>query len=1622
MRAFCTLLLLFALLLSTGPQQASAQDGFDAGWFSARTPYLKVGVVEDGIYYLTGAAVQAAGLDLAALATDRVTLLENGRPVPLLVLGGAGATLAPTDTLVFVGRRHTGRDEAWAYDTPLSQSSPYYSLFSDTTYYWLYAGDAPGPRYAPLPDAAPGTPTRATLRDTVHVENDTQQYDGDSDDSGNPLYTRGEGRFGHRFFLTAAGTQEATFLLKLPHFVRDDSVFARSRLSAGSSAIETSTRHLVTLLAEQYVGGALQFAPHDVADWSGYAFADVQARLAASDVVASGDFRVRLRHDNTFGGNPNIVFVDYFDVAYTRRLQATGGQDQFAVGSGEARLALAGYGTGDAFALAPALGAYRQGAARADSFFVGARFGAATRVFTSRRDALRAPARVARYAAPALASTPGADYLIVTTPLLRPSAEALAAEKQAGGLTTLIVEQQDVFAQFGYGQPSPLAIRRLVHQSQAWTRAPRFALFWGDALTLARTRPLQPWEAITFGNAASDGWYAMQYGGPSDWSEVVAVGRLPIRTNDDGMRYVGKLRAYAAAPPGAWQVNGLHASGGFAASEVATLESYVRAWAAQAAAPPVALDTTVLVKRTLNTVDNLYREQITEEMRQGLAWYAFFGHSGTQFTEILLDAPSVIRNAPRLPAIFTFGCRTGAFTIGSPTENSLSFAELFVVSSEHGAIAHWGSSENTTIGSAGFLGRELHRLVFDDTVRVLGLATQEAKRRLAVLATGGGSNVKNLLEYSLIGDPAVRLRLAARPNLHVEAADIRFSSDDPVVADSLLDVRVTVRSWGLVPSDSVDVALYRTAPGAAPLALRRRVAPFADSLALVFTVKLDDASAGENAFEVAVDEGNRFDEEDETDNRARRLLPILSGEIALVAPGDYAFAASGATLRLTRSSLARDTVAVTFEVDTTAAFASPARQRFETQAVTFAQWTPPGLAPGQPYFWRARIEGAGAPWTASAFTPGADTTGWAQSGALLTSARADAIAYRDGGWFFKPVQRHVQLTAERGSGLFRGLMSVDDRSYNVLTLGWAFVVMDGVTGAVKAAVAAPTYKMSADLTARFGTEAVARARLDSLVQTLETGDVVLGRSRFLGNSSGPTITDDVKGYVRALGSVAVDTIDYRFLWQMMARVGYPDQRREWVVAPGGTNEFVTDSVMTFRASEGRLTSLPIGPAQAWQSARADVALDGETAAWLEVWNADATALLAEADANGAARLSEVSPGEHPRLRLIYHVADTHPYRPGVDDAGRAPARVPTRWQVAFTPVADLLLDGAVFAAPTAVQEGEAFTATVPVRNLGTAPAPGAVVQFTLIDAQNRETEVGADTLGTIAAGATAPATITFGTTGLVGRNSLRVRVEQPAPEPVTFNNFYRHTFSVGEDATPPTYTITIDGEAFPNDPSPVTQVQNPAFPFVAARPTIEITIEDENTFRPLGDSTVVELSLNGRPISLRDPAVQFEPAAAGQKTARLVFTPDLTGRDTTYTLVLRAFDATGNEAAGSPYQVHFRVQNTLEVESVLPYPNPMVGATTFAFRVKGADAGGIRECRLRIYTLTGQPVREFDLVENPALLDAGALRVGWNKLRWDGTDADGDRLATGVYLYRVFIRGEGGRLGSSDVERLAIIR
>lgn len=202
---------------------------------------------------------------------------------------------------------------------------------------------------------------------------------------------------------------------------------------------------------------------------------------------------------------------------------------------------------------------------------------------------------------------------------------------------------------------------------------------------------------------------------------------------------------------------------------------------------------------------------------------------------------------------------------------------------------------------------------------------------------------------------------------------------------------------------------------------------------------------------------------------------------------------------------------------------------------------------------------------------------------------------------------------------------------------------------------------------------------------------------------------------------------------------------------------------------------------------------------------------------------------------------------------------------------------------------------------------------------------------------------------------------------------------------------------------------------VGANPVLVVNLEDQSGINTAGSSVGHELLALLRRTDAAAPERTFlmneyYESAVNDFTRGTVRFPLQDLEDGTYELTVRAWDVFNNPGES---MIRFDVVSGAElaVRNVYNYPNPMSGHTRFIFEHN--QAGSSLDVLIRIFTLAGRPVaqlRERNLTPNGSLV----------AVDWDGRDADGNRLASGTYLYHVRI--QSGDAVHETVESLSIIR
>jgi hypothetical protein len=129
-----------------------------------------------------------------------------------------------------------------------------------------------------------------------------------------------------------------------------------------------------------------------------------------------------------------------------------------------------------------------------------------------------------------------------------------------------------------------------------------------------------------------------------------------------------------------------------------------------------------------------------------------------------------------------------------------------------------------------------------------------------------------------------------------------------------------------------------------------------------------------------------------------------------------------------------------------------------------------------------------------------------------------------------------------------------------------------------------------------------------------------------------------------------------------------------------------------------------------------------------------------------------------------------------------------------------------------------------------------------------------------------------------------------------------------------------------------------------------------------------------------------------------------------HTLTIKAWDVANNSGEAT---LDFRIINNqnFSLEHVLNYPNPFTSRTNFWFEHN--RAGEELMVQVQIYTITGKLLKTI----RKAIFSQGNRS---SDVEWDARDEYGDKLARGVYFYRLRVQTSDGK-AAEKLEKLFIL-
>jgi hypothetical protein len=1623
---------------------------FTNHWLESSQRYYKITTAEDGIYRLSYEDLSSAGIAINTLNPRNIQIFHRGEEQAIYVRGQNTGVFGVDDYIDFYGRRNDGALDSGLYVTPEAHTNGYHSLFSDSTAYFLtWSLSQPGKRISTFyENNILNLPAEDyELKEIVETFDDEYSIGlhyplGQARaESYLSAFDHGEGWTGMRIRqgqfkdVQFQGMSQAVFSGPKP--ILEILLAGRNNLNHNVSievgADQASLRTVRTLDFKHHNDTLLV----DTLEWSDIGPDEMVCRVRVNDLGKADQVSVtyakitfasgfdqessRQMFYHISGSNTNRSYLEFENVPLGSRLFDVSDE----INPVEISYNVVGFG----------INAMIDNNANGRKLLLTSQLIPHTGLKPMNMRNIH----------------PSADFVIITNEYLRQPAGnyedpvqsygAYRASEAGGGFDTLIINMDELYDMFSYGDKTPLAIHEFCSYMSG-IGAPKYFFIIGKGLTPNYNSFRKDFATQTVKNLVpaagypgSDILYTSGLNG-STHEPGVPIGRIAAKTPGEVIAYFEKVKEKESlSQQELWQKELVHLSGGGDARQQSLFKSYVNDFRQLAEDVFLGGQVSTISKQTTGTTELI---NISEQVNAGKMLITFFGHSGSEITDLDIgnvSNPSYgYNNKGKYPFMLVNGCVAGDMYNSSAG----GFGEDWINTPEKGAvgfIAHAGAGISTLLKRYSDL---FYEVAFSDTLFIgksIGEIQKEAGRRY-LANYEGERNIAQVQQMALQGDPGLIFFGAEKPDFSVKLEDVFAEpvADQTINVFSDFKLGIIVKNFGISHTDSLQIAISRTMGDGTIL---QNDTLLVKSVLYMDTIYYDVLargipSAGNNFFDIHIDPLDQVDELDKLNNSAVFTQPVLGDLTKNVVPYNYAIINE---TEITLIAQALDVLGGSrdfrFELDTTAAFDSPYRQSSTVADQVIARWNVNLFEnlPGKDtltFYWRTQYEDQPVDslkiWNESSFTYiNSGVSGWAMNHfAQFRGNALEQVVLNDKTrtWEFEQFETgvqmrtfgdahpdydhtNVQLIIEGTEYIFPTKLCTDN-SMNFVAFDKSSTIPYLVLGRPNVLDRKSCGRLPQIVNNMLNVEIETSLLIEDYVNSAGDGDFVLAFS--IGNvtyESWPPTT------LAKLEEIGVDVAKMQVLAAgepviVFGRKGMAPGEAAIITAdysspePASEQEISLDRVINGQSYQGTITSPRIGPASGWGAFRQSTALSEMPPT--DVWafniygidNSNKEALLVENTQLVYLDIEEINADTYPFLRVEMLLSDQQNLTPPQLQ----------KWFVIYDGVPEGILTYKKGQATDVIEkdEGEVHLATFAFENVSKlAFADSIAVEYGLFNIDLRKAFIDTMNIEAPAAGSSAEFEVLIETNGKVGENDLHVFANPYLLAEQDYNNNSLHFptyINVAGDNTNPILEVTVDGEFIMDGD------------IVAPSPLIVLRLKDENKILLKEDTMGVNLYLNRQcenctsvRVSFSSPNVIWTPAS-DDEDFKVEYQPDNL-EDGIYTLKAEASDASGNASGTEPYSVNFEIVNESQITNFFPYPNPFSTRTHFVFTLTGSEIPD--DIIIQIMTVNGTVVREITMDE------VGPIKIGHNKTAyaWDGRDEYGDQLANGVYLYQVKIYTNG---------------
>ncbi|MBU2018285.1 MAG: hypothetical protein KJ941_01455, partial [Bacteroidetes bacterium] len=1156
----------------------------------------------------------------------------------------------------------------------------------------------------------------------------------------------------------------------------------------------------------------------------------------------------------------------------------------------------------------------------------------------------------------------------------------------------------------------------------------------------------------------------------------IPTGRISVNTNEQLLSYLDKIKAFdAQQDPNSiydfqnkdWQKQVLHFGGGTDQLQQTVFQAYLDQMENIIEDSLFAGNVTKLYKKSSDPFDPSQFNEITERLSKGVSLINFFGHANpaTNGFEINIENPANWNNQGKYPLVIANTCLNGNI-FHRETPNDFSTSERFVRAENSGAIAFistvfLGFSSTLSNYTRG-LYTEMSRSAYGQT---LG---NQIKRNLTVLQNFNSGDYlleSNALQMSLNGDPMIRINWHARPEIDVTENRLTFLPEKIDLTTDSIIVQLDIRNLGKSITDTFNVEIRRNFPQSNVDSIYFvRIPKLNYSHLLEFKMPIQpNIGIGVNQITLTLDLPSFYSEmyDEITNNQVTKTLFINIDGVQPVIPHKYAVVPTDSiVLKASTINPLATIKTYRFEIDTTDLFNSPFRRYqditssggvLEAIPTNWKLVSNNAIAPivftdSTVCFWRVALQENPYNWKESSFQYIQGKRGWGQdhffqfkennysqiqylrsnreklfdpSDTSFLEANVFSTAYSTllNNWVINGEQQDYELCQNIPQiqvGVVDPLtMTAWETRYGGLNLDHSFGNYND-NGSCRPRVE-KYFLFRQDNAGQL-------AAFQNMVKN-EVPDghyLVIYFPRFGPRYDNWDAIDSAGmfGTLTQLGFDAVKATNSITMTALFVKKGDPSTAIQ-VFGTDFNDPVHLRAPMVGVSSTGQETSTLIGPASKWNSFFWNLTpyqgLNNDTT-FLEIEQFNANqqyqskiqvAIAASDSILNLNNLVDAQVSPYIKVRAIYQ-----------DSVNTTPAQL-QRWHVLYDELPEAAIDaknGYLWTgnALDTIEEGKNLFFSVDVRNIYDIPMDSLLISYWIEDDNHFKKFIDYPRQDSLRIGETIRDTLLISTLGLTGNNIFWMEVNPyntstgilDQPEQLHFNNLLQIPFSVRGDRINPLLDVTFDGRHILNG-----DIVNP-------NSEIVISLKDENLLKVMDsdlDTNLFGIYLTApgkQPVRIPfvengQNVMQWIPADPGTKKFKIIY-PAKFLEDGKYTLSVQGSDKSGNLSGDMDYRITFEVIRESSITYMMNYPNPFSTSTRFVFTLTGTEVPD--EMIIQIMTVSGRVIRE--ITED----QFGPIFIGRNisQYAWDGTDEFGDRLANGVYLYRVKMQIAGEDIKHRD--------